>query len=147
MDLPSARESIFVSHVNGDAAAEKVLARLTEKLCDALGAGHASYKIVWDRQSIFPSDDWRDRIFQWLWDCPAAVILVSLDAFLSSKPWVSSETFFLSVRRKQADASGGTVIIVPVVIGTAIEKLTTTQTFEPSNLREIAYIHCDDPSD
>jgi hypothetical protein len=140
---PVARSSIFISHVNGDASAEPVLAAITAKLKSELGGMHEGYNLVWDRESISAGDEWRTRIYEWLEECPAAVILISPGAFLPEKPWVAYETFYLTVRRKIRRG----LVIIPVVIGIAEEQVKRKPDFEPANIREIKWVSCPDPND
>ncbi len=134
---PEPSASIFVSHTNGDALAQRVL--------DALQAAGApqGLQFVCDRDSIAVGEHWRQRIYEWLEYCPAAVLLISPDSFLPEKPWVAREAFFLAVRMLVR----GNVLIIPVTVGDVAQRLKTEPGFEPAQTREIEWIGCPDPHD
>ena len=143
MSPPIARKSIFISHVNGDKLAELVLTKLASTLKLELGQGHEGYEIVFDRENISPGEEWRHRIYEWLEECPAAIVLISPDAFVHDKPWVRYETFYLAVRR----STRRNVIMVPVVIGQTQGQLEDEPDFEPARIKEIKWVTCLDPHD
>jgi hypothetical protein len=138
---PSAQNSIFVSHTNGDELAEHVLQKLLAAFARKPDEADSDLQLVCDRTSIAPGDPWRHRIYEWLEYCPAAVVLISPGSFLHDKPWVAKEAYYLSVR----SLLRGNVVIVPVTIGDVAQKLSTEPDFKPAQISEIEWISCPDP--
>ena len=138
---PSAAKSIFVSHTNDDELAELVL----KEIVAAFGEKPAEdgLELVFDRESIGAGVSWRQRIFEWLEYCPAAILLISPDSFLHEKPWVAREAYFLAVRRSVRS----NVLIIPVIVGDVKSRLKTEPDFEPAQIDEIKWIECADPHD
>ena len=140
---PNARKSIFVSHVNEDDDAEAVLAALNADLVSTLGQGYESYNIVYDRKDIGYGDDIHARIYDWLDECPAAIILISSKAFGSAKPWVALESFYLCVRRQLRR----NLTVIPILIGNCERLFEDKQDFKPAKVHDIKRIRCSDPKD
>ena len=134
-----------VSHVNGDEPAELVLSELNAKLISELGAAHAGYKLVYDRETICPGEEWRMKIYEWLEECPAALILLSPMALDPSKPWVANESFYLFVRRRLRGE--GNLVIVPIFIGGTEQQVGKGSYFEPASVAETKSVVCSDAAD
>lgn len=138
---PSPAKSIFVSHTNDDELADVVLNKLVEAFRKEPPA--CGLRLVYDGGDIQAGEAWRQRIFEWLDNCPAAILLVSPGSFLREKPWVAREAFFLAVRR----AVHQNVLVIPVTIGGARKQITEGPEFEPAQTRELEWIECPDPRD
>lgn len=99
----SGKTQLFVSH---SSHSQESLTRLTE-LCDALSA--AGYEVLYDKEMIESSDDWRRVIHCALAQCHAALILFDRKAL--SSPWVLKEATILAWRR---DLEGDDFRLLPV---------------------------------
>ena len=134
---PEPSVSIFISHTNGDELAQRVL--------DALLAAGApqGLQFVVDYNNIAVGEHWRQRVYEWLENSPAAVLLISPGCFGPGKTWVKQEAFYLTVRGSQR----GNLLIIPVTVGDVAQRLKTEPDFEPALLSEIKWIPCPDPYD
>ncbi|MEN8180102.1 MAG: toll/interleukin-1 receptor domain-containing protein [Pseudomonadota bacterium] len=84
---------LFISHSSKTNASKQLLCNL----CNALQANdNGCYVLVDKSGDIYPSDDWEQRLDEWLAECHAAVILVS-EAALESW-WVQKEATILKWR-------------------------------------------------
>lgn len=95
---------IFISHSSclrdsdaGNAQAEDNW-RLLQKTCAALAAHYGeAIEILVDYEGLKPSDRWEQCLDEWLYDCHAAIILLSKRAIGESN-WVRKEATILSWR-------------------------------------------------
>ncbi|MFV2055994.1 MAG: toll/interleukin-1 receptor domain-containing protein [Thiohalomonadales bacterium] len=81
---------LFISHSSKTELNQVKL----KKVCDDLS--DAGFDVLTD-QLIQAGDEWRPRLFEWMAECHAAIILMSVDAFDSS--WVQVESTILAWRR------------------------------------------------
>lgn len=134
--------TIFVSHANldgrateDDRRADRVLNALAADLVGVLGEGYGDCSVRFDREfDERPGEAWRQGIYEWLWRCDAAVILVSPLVFSEGKPWVGRETFTLLVRR----ANDPSLPIIPVIFGQqSVQQLKEHERFRDLNVGEI----------
>jgi hypothetical protein len=63
----------------------------------AAGLKDNVYTVLLDTERLTPGENWRPRIYQWLRECRAAVVLLNRSALDS--PWVKRETDILMWRR------------------------------------------------
>lgn len=96
---------VFISHKVLDPVTEPILEQILRTLSE-----HTEIKI--DVISIPPGREWQDEIEKWLFECQAAILLLSPEAVRSF--WVQFETNFLCLRRRLIDSN---LTILPVPLG------------------------------
>jgi hypothetical protein len=136
--------SIFISHVNGDPDAEEVLQALVGELNGHLAPTHDAYEIAYDRK-ILVGEAWRAAIYGWLVTCPAAVLIISKQAFDPEKPWVSHEATCLTALKAHREACRQNLLIIPVVLEGAEALLSSKSAFKPSLITEVTRLRFPDP--
>jgi len=139
---PFAKKEIFISHVNGDEEAEKVLKALDDRLRETLGPGFEDYKVVYDTKEVRAGAAWRKQIKSWIDECHAAVVLISEGMFKAHKPWVRYEFALLSSRWEK-----GGLGLVPVLVGNVAKKYKSDAVIKAFNLGEVQTYTCPDVSD
>ncbi|MQY13666.1 hypothetical protein SRB5_38160 [Streptomyces sp. RB5] len=96
---------VFISHSTSQ---DPQTARLRDELAVRLKG--RSYDVLLDVQDQRPGQPWRRKLYQWLGECDAAVVLLNEDALVSD--WVQREVAVLNWR--QSLGSGITVVGVRV---------------------------------
>ncbi|MFH8802599.1 toll/interleukin-1 receptor domain-containing protein [Streptomyces sp. NPDC017936] len=96
----------FISHSDHDGTgnARSVTRAVKERLTDQ------GWAVKVDMDDLRPGDLWRDRLYQYLAECRAAVVLLNRAALTS--PWVRREVNMLLWRK----ALGSPVTLVPVLL-------------------------------
>lgn len=101
-------------------------------LKERLAETHGAYELLFDRE-IIAGEEWRSTIYQWLFDCAAAVVLVSQQAFDPDKPWVSHEATALTI----IQTFRRDLCIIPVLLQGTEHLLASLPTFKPGRLPDI----------
>jgi hypothetical protein len=84
---------LFISHSSHDPGAP-------ERLAAIAGALKAEgFCVLYDKEALAAGDDWRARIHAMLWECDAAVILLTPGAL--ERPWVHKEAAILGWRAER----------------------------------------------
>jgi hypothetical protein len=105
--LMSVRGAVFISH----SARSEVAARWVMEFAEALRSPPGDLVPLYDRDFVDVGERWREKIFWMLFECEAAVILLTPEAL--TRPWVLKEATILEARsRRDRDFP-----LVPVLLG------------------------------
>lgn len=119
------KPKIFISHSAKDDLARKLLTYLFEGLCND------GFDVFVDREILQGGDGWRAKIKEWIWQCDAAIILLSKDAL--SSDWVKYEATLLCQRR---EGNPGNFKLIPIYFPDVTPEIIK-QKMDPIQLNEI----------
>ncbi|MFI7599967.1 toll/interleukin-1 receptor domain-containing protein [Actinoplanes sp. NPDC049681] len=129
-DAMSAPVRLFVSHSSKTRRDKKWL----QDFDDALTAADDDIRLLYDRATVHAGERWRECIYWMLWECHAAVVLLTPAALKS--PWVMREASFLEARTRRNRAFA----LVPVMLGgvdrARLERDPWWRTLQLSELQE-----------
>ncbi|MFI9206458.1 toll/interleukin-1 receptor domain-containing protein [Streptomyces sp. NPDC053048] len=97
---------VFISHsANRDPHARALRDRVAARL------NADKYEVLLDAQEMRPGEEWRPRLYEWLRECRAAIVLLNRDALESA--WVRREVSILMWRR----SFNRSLFVMPVLVG------------------------------
>lgn len=97
-------KKVFISHSTKNDENKSILDGICKKI-DALN----DFQVLVD-QNITSDDEWFPCLYEYMWECHAAVILLSNDALQSE--WVKAEAAFVTARRRFQ--TGFKLLLVPL---------------------------------
>ncbi|MBO0651394.1 toll/interleukin-1 receptor domain-containing protein [Streptomyces triculaminicus] len=113
---------VFISHcTNRDRRARALRDRVAERL-------HADrYEVLLDARDLRPGEEWRPKLYAWLRECRAAVVLLNRDALKSG--WVRREVDILMWRR----SFNRSLFVMPLLVDDV-----TTQDVRDAGMEDLA---------
>lgn len=126
----ASRGGVFISYCHADAP---------RNLLNALRINLShQYEVRLD-EAIDPGQNWRDTLQTWLYECAAAVLILTPNATTSK--WVPVEAFFAKSRYV---TTKGVFKVIPLIAGgLRVEDLQKTP-LEPAGISELQSIHVSD---
>lgn len=135
--MPYVKFRLFLSH--SSPTDDNHVEQIADEL---LKAAPCKVEIIFDRQEITSSADWRERVCYMLHTCDSAVLLLNEKAL--SSPWVLAEATFLSFRETiQKDFH-----LAPVALADEhrIKRRLQSPRWGPINLRRLQFASDADPA-
>jgi hypothetical protein len=124
------KPKIFISHSAHEGRPRAVLFALKAEL------ERAGFEVLLDKTRLEGGDEWREELVSWMWQCHAAVILLSEPALAS--PWVKIEAANLISRRSLSTQFGNPrFLVLPVLFDPVTPARLPGTDFSPLALDEI----------
>jgi TIR domain len=128
-DMGDRRPRVFVSHSSHSPDEKDRL----EAIVSSLQKGEDRVDVLYDKAMINGGDEWRKAISALLWECDAAIVLLTSGALESG--WVLREAAFL---RSRYDRNPDFKLLVWTDIGRA--ELKSNKLWNPLDLTEIQFV-------